>query len=241
MTGIGGYPEYEWHLGSYARDLKYEPKPLRKLGTVFFDNYSVPLDIDLAEYIRNMIVKIGFMMFARDLLKETILGKQIPTHYHLSAFIFFSKAFLDAIANILNFHYELGFERGKIDLKLKNFIDKLGNVDEDLANQISKEDEWILSVASLRDEMIHKKSPLIIFYSKADKTGKKPADLTVKMPIEPVSLFNWEKEEKKLKEKYGKIEQDILPFCEQWISKADWLLQLVCEKLIVTLEKYRKN
>ncbi len=241
MPGKGGYPEYDWHLGSYARDLKYEPESLRKLGEVFFDDYSNPLDINLAEFIRNMIVKIGFMMFARDLLQKTIHGKQIPTHYHLSTFIFFSKAFLDAVANVLNFHYELGFERGKIDLKLKSFIDKLRNKDSDLANQISKEDDWIRSVVSLRDEMIHKKSPLIIFYSKADKTGKSPADTTVKMPIEPVSLFNWEKDEAELKEKYGKIEQDILPFCQIWISKADWLLQLVCEKLLVSVEKYGKN
>lgn len=221
------------NIGSYTYDLKYEPESLLKLQSILFVNHYTysPIDVVLAEHVHNMLVKFGFMWYSHNELKETTKGRQIPTHYHLSTFIFNSKAFLDAVANILNHFYNLGFEKGSIDLKRKDFINALNKKTPNLANEFLKQKEWIDFVTFWRDEIIHRKSPLIVYRSPPDKTGNAPKDLTVKMTIEPVTLFDCEKEEQRLQKKYGKVEQDILEFCHDWIDKADKMLQMVCEDL----------
>lgn len=230
------YPQQDWHKGTYTFDLQYEPESLKKLGEIYFE-YGNPKNIEFADYVRNMLTKIGFMMFSRDLLKESIKGKQISTHYHLSSFIFNSKAYLDAISNMLNLHYGICAENAFIDIQKKSFRDKLRNKNQTLTKEIEKQLDWIDNVVSWRTEMIHRKSPLIIYYSEANDAGNAPKDITVKMPIEPVSMFNYYEDEKRIKSKYGKIQQDILPFCDIWIQNADKLLQITCQNIVNDITK----
>lgn len=194
------------NIGSYTYDLKYEPESLLKLQSILFANHYTysPIDIVLAEHVHNMLVKFGFMRYSRNELKETIKGRQIPTHYHLSTFIFNSKAFLDAVANVLNRFYDLGFEKGAIDLKRKDFINALDKKTPNLVIEFSKQKEWIDFVTFWRDEIIHRKSPLIAYRSPPDETGKAPKDLTVKMTIEPVTLFDSVRDEQRLQKNTGK-------------------------------------
>ena len=236
MSGKKGYPQQDWHKGTYAFDLQYEPDSLKQLGDIYFEDGN-PKNIEFADFVRNMLTKIGFMMYSRDLLKESIKGKQIPTHYHLSSFIFNSKAYLDAISNMLNVHYCIDAENALIDIQKKSFRDKLRNKNRTLAEMIEKQLDWIDTVIFWRNEMIHRKSPLIIFYSKANDSGDAPDDTTVKMPIEPVSMFNYYEDEKRIKSKYGKIQQDILPFCDEWIQNADRLLQITCKNIVDDITK----
>lgn len=235
------FVKHEWHLGSYTLDLGYNPEPLKKLGDILDAQVDKTKDPLLAEHIRNMLVKFGFLHFSKLFLMETIKGKQLATHYHLLNFIVLTKAFLDAVANIINHFYQLGFIGSKIDLKLQSFRDKLANFDQDLSNDIFIQKNWIEKVVNMRDEIIHRKSPLIIYYSKADETGKQPKERTVRMPIEPVSLFEWSKDESYLKNKYGKVEQDILPFCEDWIKNSDVLLCATCQRIVNFIEKQSKS
>jgi hypothetical protein len=230
---------HDWHFGSYTFGLKYNPKPLEELGNLVFPKttglFYHPI---LAENIRNVLVKYGFMVFAKEELKQTIHGKQIPTHYHLTNFIFNTKAFLDAISNTVNHSYNLGFEKSSIDIKQAKFVNKLKTQDQELGEYMEQQKKWIDDVVFQRDEIIHRKAPLICFRSPSEENEIKPKDTTVKMTVKPVSLFNSGKEERKLQEKYGKIEQDIIEFCHDWISQAD---QMICKTAERLVQKYNKQ
>ena len=228
------------NLGSYTFTLKYEPTPLLKLESLIFSPHidGGVKDPVLAINVNNVQTKFGFMLMARDALKETIKGKQIPTHYHLSNFIFNSKAFLDAIAVTLNNFYHLEFVKGQIDISKDIFVNKLKTVNPNLADYLSKNKKWINIIIDWRDEIIHRKSLFIGYISPADKNGN-PVDLTVKMPMEPINLFEGAPEMKRLEKKYGKSSQDIVEFCENWIDEGKKLVEIVYEKICSDYSKMR--
>jgi len=228
----------ELNLGSYAYTIKYQPASLLKLESVIFSRLG---DVGIKEpvlagNINNVQIKLGFMFMARDFLKDTIKGKQIPTHYHLSNFIFNTKALVDAVAVTLNDFYHLGFVKGQIDLSKDIFINKLQTSSSNLAKHISKKRNWINRVVYWRDEIIHRKSVFVGYISPAGANGN-PIDLTVKMPMEPVTLFGGPSEMKRLKDKYGKSDQDIIQFCENWIDEGKKLIETTYEQIWNDCEK----
>lgn len=230
------------NVGSYTLDKKYEPEEQKKFERVLFlyDNYYTPRDSDLAEHVHNTLIKLGFMIMARDYLEESIMGRQIPTHYHLSTFIFNTKAFLDGVANVLNHFYKLPFNGGDIDLKKEKFGSVLRTKSTNLANEISNQKQWICDVVFWRDELIHRKSPLIVYYSPPNDSGNAPRDTTVRMQMEPITMFNSELDIARLKKKYGHIEQDILPFCDLWINNAKRFFEKLCDNLTNDYNTYGK-
>ena len=227
------------NLGSYAFKIKYEPDSLLKLESVIFldDTTFVTKEKDLAGNINNVQIKYGFMLMAEDFLKQTIQGKQIPTHYHLSNFIFNAKAFLDAIAITLNDFYRLEFVKGEIDLSKDKFINKLKTCNPNLADYFSNKKKWINEVVIWRDEMIHKKSIFMGYISPSNEHGD-PVDLTVKMPMEPITVYDGAEEMQRLKKKYGESGQDIIKFCQNWINEGDNFIQIVYSEI---LNKHTKN
>lgn len=231
-------PFHLWHLGSYTLEKNYNPEKLTRLYSILFSEENQPKDPSLCEFIRNMLVKYGFMSYSRDQLSETIQGKQIPTNYHLTNFIFYSKAFLDAVANIVNYFYDMRFEKAQIDFKQTKFQNKLKEKSPKFHAFVEKESIWLKDVVFWRDEIVHKKSPLVINYSMPDETGKNPASNIVKMPFLPLTLFNFALEVTKIKSQNGGIvEQDILPFCDAWLTKSDELICEMCNSLLESLDK----
>ena len=51
------------------------------------------------------------------------------------------------------------------------------------------------------------------------------------MPMEPIPFFELPKENERLMKKYGRVHQDILPFCDKWIRDAKLLLENTCGTL----------
>ena len=79
-------------------------------------------------------------------------------------FIYDTKAFLDAIAVTINDAYKIGLRSGEIDLKLKNFVDKVVKIKPSLGNALRKHQSWIKEVTQWRDALVHKYSTPVAPY-----------------------------------------------------------------------------
>ena len=75
------FVKHEWHLGSYTLDLGYNPEPLKKLGDILDAQVDKTKDPLLAEHIRNMLVKFGFLHFSK-----LFLGKNLEKENNLDNF-----------------------------------------------------------------------------------------------------------------------------------------------------------
>ncbi len=178
-------------------------------------------DMEIADYINNLIVKFGFMLIAKNYLEKSIHGDQPETTFFLSNFIYDSKAFLDAVTILLNHFYQVGLTGGDIDFRKGKFLEELGKHASQIASQIKKQQEWIGEVVKWRDALIHRSSVAAINYSPADETGKQPKDNIVKMPLKPTSIFELIKTSG-FKDKMV-VEQDIPSFCANWIKQAEMM------------------
>lgn len=223
----------DWHTGSFTWKNGFDTPSLRKLDEIYFlKPFSMSeTKADFFENMRNMLVKYGFMQHSRDLLKNTIQGKQIETSYYLTNFISYTKAFLDSVAIVLNHFYSLNRTKGDIDLKHSRFLSEIKSKDPILGNYLGNNSEWIKKVVFLRDEVIHRKSPLHMYISPSDVNGN-PKNLTVKMTMEPVTLFHFEEDKKRILEKHGKLEQDIIEFCENWLKKGEEFIENLSASLL---------
>lgn len=182
-------------------------------------------DLLLVKNINNMAVKLGYQLLARQYLKGLNLNKpgiQYTTiGYHVSAFVFFTKAFLDSLAVLLNDYHKLGLSKGDIDLNKTVFMNKLGTANSQTKSEISKYKKWIKSVIDWRDSLIHRIStPTVPF------DPNRSGNYTALLPMEPSPMFE-PGHLSILKRKYGKSMQDILPFCDGWINNSKGLFEFL--------------
>lgn len=184
----------------------------------------------LADHVENMVTKLGFVLLSRDNIAQCTPHNQTLMNYHVSHFIYDTKAFLDAISVVLNYFYYLQFITGDIDLKKGTFKNKLESVCPKLGQEITNQEKWIQEVIEWREAIIHRLTSPIIFYGSGE--DMKNNKLSIKMPVEPISLMELQQRFKELKQKYGKVEQEILPFCDRWIEESKKLFNLVCESLV---------
>jgi hypothetical protein len=87
--------------------------------------------------------------------------------------------------------------------------------------------------------IIHKISAPVAYYS--DKT---PDENTLaRIPMEPIPVRRIPKEAERLKKQYGKIDQDILSFCGEWITHNKELLERVLDIVAddVEIELKKRN
>lgn len=119
-------------------------------------------------YISDLLDKLGFLYFARDQIK--IIENSRPqwepisvmsVKYHIYNFIFDCKAFLDALASLLNYHFNLGLHAGNIDFNKPKFTQKLVNKNAELSKAIEKNSEWIHELNEWRINLIHRHGILV--------------------------------------------------------------------------------
>lgn len=226
-------------LFSYCQHAGYKPHScvvLLERIMKLHNNRIIHRDVELTRHIVNMLVKLGFMLLAYDTIhhlngKSKHPAMKIQVEYHLYNFIYYTKSFLDSVAVTLNHTYNLGLEKGEIDLNKEKFIKALeARCDETLmiVMEVRREGRWINNVVQWRDTLIHRYVTSIVHYGDPDIT----LDFIIKMPREPVKLFD-SQEMKKLTMKYGTPMQDIHPFCEEWVKKSKTLLETVGNNLLI--------
>jgi len=236
---------------SYAWQVGYKPEAFERLEKILFiveddpdSDFAKKLivkDRTLVEQIQDSYGKLGFLFLSREYIRK-INGKHplayIYVSYHLYNFIYDCKAFLDAVAVMLKDFYSIGKIKGDIDFKWKPFRDEIIKKEPKLKKIIRKHQDWFITVAKWRDDLIHRFSTSIAPFVSADHWGTKEeldkwSLLPCMMLVEPRPLLSGYLE---LDKKYGKgkIFREIDPFCEEWIEKACHLYNQVCDVISQT-------
>src|SRR3989344_788821 len=212
---------------SYLHVANYNPNSLVKLEnalTTLEKDVIIMEDLDLISLTNNMIIKIGFMLLAKEYLRKN--KKRRNNHiigtYHIFNFIYDTKAFLDAVSMLLNQYYRLGYSKGNIDLKKESFLNSLNKKSPKLKNEIEKHHAWIKEVILWRESVIHRLSPIILTGT-YDKKGKFKE--LFHMPTLPKPFFDLESLTNSRKPVY----QEILIFCENWINHAKKIFEVTCD------------
>ena len=149
--------------------------------------------------------------------------------YHLNAFIYNTKSFLDAIAVTLNNLHKMKFRKSRIDLGHKEFISKLCTIRPELTKELANYTEWINTVIQWRDKLIHRSSLVM----PAESQGPPPAkDWTPMMSMEPIALTELKEVKDEWMKKYRRVFQPILPFCEDWLKNAKEIQDITCKDLV---------
>lgn len=220
---------------SYLHIENYEPQALKELQKVLAPLRRQGIyiqDANLAGLANNMIIKLGFMFLARNYVKR-LKSKQdshIYLTYHFFNFVFDTKSFLDAVAMILNYFYNLGYAKGDIDFKKTSFFKSLNKKSPNLGKEISKHKKWLYDVIKWRDSLIHRLSPLI-------ETVNDEAKNDFLIPSEPVTFLA-----NSTIEKYARIPKyDGIVFCETWINNAKDIFENTCHILADELVKKKKK
>lgn len=119
-------------------------------------------------YISDLLEKLGFLYFARDQIKNTENSKPhwepigvMSAKYHIYNFVFDCKAFLDALAGLLNYHFNLGLSKGDIDFNKPKLRQRLTGKNADLSKVIQKHSGWIRELNEWRINLIHRHGILI--------------------------------------------------------------------------------
>jgi hypothetical protein len=234
---------------SYALHAGYKPKAFKELERTLIEVQNGSREITirnstLMQQIQDSYGKLGFLFFARYEI-EQINGKHplcyIPVSYYLYNFIYDCKAFLDAVAVMLNAFYSIGNTRGDIDFRHKRFRDKIMQKEPKLEEAIRKHEDWFLKVSNWRDDLIHRFSAIVAPFSSTenwptdeelDRAALQPC-MMLKEPQPYLSLG------KELEKEYGKgkVWREIDPFCKEWIDNACDFYDEVCKVISQALEQ----
>ena len=226
-------------------DQDYKPESIEKLQNMLVKDISKKqvefLDRVLVTHLNDTLIKLGFMMLARDCIERYTSPTKILSvwiNYNINNFIYDTKAFLDSIAITLNYFYNLNFHGGEIDLHKGSFLSALEKNNLELSKFIRKNQNWIEVVTDWRLKLIHRNSLLVV---PVGPLGHNPSDEKITegfkknpimMPMEPISTFEFgKKTSEKLKKKYGKDFQEILPFCDEWLSNAKTIIETICQHI----------
>lgn len=172
---------------------------VKNIADYLFTEFRKDLEIkdtNLAGNINDILIKIGFIYFSRDMIKD-IMENNLREHsdeilFFLSSLIYSSKAFLDSIAVLLNEFYNLKKSGGEIDLEKENFITELDNVSSIIVGSFKKKKllNWIKNVKQWRDAYIHKMSIFVASYGhgpKAEPTEDEMGNEGLKMIKRPIA------------------------------------------------------
>lgn len=213
----------------------YVPKELLEVDKLLVSNLG-DLGVGirepiLKEHIENLCTKLGFILLSREYISQYLpTNDQTRANYFFCNFVYDTKAFLDAVAVVLNYFYYLEFYGGKIDLKWGAFRNKLSNVAQRVGSEIKTHEAWIQEVIEWREALIHCISAPIIFFGTGDEM--KANRLRIKMPVIPVTISELQRRASELKAKYGGVDQEILPFCDKWIDESKKLFELTCGSIV---------
>jgi len=231
-----GYSYTYWKVG-------YKPQAFEKLERVLiFTKKPNPESIvvvvnpkyyDLVEQIIDSFGKLGFLFLSRDEINKVngkIRGSHLYVYYHLYNFIYDCKAYLDAVAVMLNDFYKIGRTKGDIDFQHGDFRDAVIRKAPKLKKIIKQNIKWFDEVVKWRTALIHKFSaPLGTPQGKM--LTKEEFDTLIEIPVnmmlvEPQPFLSANFPE--LIKKHGTAFRDIDPFCEEWISIACDFYNSVC-------------
>jgi hypothetical protein len=231
---------------SYAWKAGYVPTAFESLERVAVAQRESPdsdvpelvvKDRKLVEHVIDSYGKLGFLFLSRDCISD-VNGKVPLSHmyvsYHLYNFVYDCKAFLDAVAVMLNDIYSIGRDGGDIDLKHCSFRADIMKAEPRLATTINRHKQWFLTVACWRDHLIHRGSTIVAPFrdslylaTQADLNeliAKKPK---CRMLMEPVPYLSPDMQ--RLKRKYGAATRDVDTFCAEWMQNACDLYSEVCD------------
>ena len=192
------------------------------------------VDIELTRHLINMFVKLGFMLLAKDSIKETngiYPNIRAYVEYHLYSFVYSSKSFLDSIAITLNYVYNLGLAKGDIDLNKSLFIKKIEEKHPSLLviRELKNIKKWISGVIIWRDELIHRCVTTVVPYGTAEEISDYSR---IMMPLKPIRILDHE-QMNCLERKYNRPPmREILPFCDEWISNAKLIVERLGDDLL---------
>lgn len=249
LIGITVSKEFSFLCGySYAWRVGYKPTAFNGLEKVLIIKSDGSIDISknpgLIEQIMDSYGKLGFLFLSRDYIRTVngkIRGSHVYVYYHLYNFIYDCKSYLDSVAVMLNDFYSIGKTGGDVDFKHSSFRCKVIQKEPKLEKIIKKYEDWFVTVAYWRDNLIHRfSSP--IGWSRNDISLPSQEDLNkileenppVKMLVEPQPLLSANFAE--LKKKYGEAFREIDPFCKEWIDKACDFYDQVCNIILEILE-----
>lgn len=199
-------------------------------------------DNDFILKVLNVFNKLGFMFLSTNKIKE--LNGGIPTNtqvfiqYELNNFIFYTKSTLDSIAIILNAAYQLGFSKGDIDLKRINFTEVLfqKKSNSSVAGLIDSKRKWINEVVKWRDEMNHRTFNFVAQTSDPQVTN----DHSYRMVRDPLNIMDHKNNQFVSKKYGGNSMQEILPFCESWMSNCKALVEELGKELNQDMSLFKK-
>ena len=225
------------YLYSYLNNTKYYPKSIEDLENLLVKkindkgNYMI-LDTNLANFLHDILLKLGFMCLAKDNLMKTKLTEQdlIQNHYDFHNFVYDTKALLDSISMMLNHFYKLGSKGGTIDLSKDTFLNELDKKNSVLFEQIKKQKKWINEVVDWRLKLIHRLSTLVAPFKTANDP---PGKVSLMVTTQPEPLFSL----KKFVDNGGKS-QEVIPLCQEWIKESEIIFENICESLIRDFKSY---
>ena len=240
---------------SYAWQVGYKPKTFDDLEKkLIIKDTSKEADIPMFKFTNPVLVgqiqdcyqKLGFLFFSRDAIRS-INGIHENQHvllpYYLYNFIFDGKAFLDAVAVLLNDFYIIGKIGGEIDFKFGSFRDEVIKREPKLKKYCTEKIKWFDDVISWRESLIHKFSTLISPYVESARPfsewpTSEDLDMLARTPCkmlrEPRPIYVGARDLDELRKKYGTPYMEIDPFCTEWINNSCELFDNVC---LAILEK----
>ena len=116
------------------------------------------LDNDLWVHLGDIAEKLSFVWLAYDQFdkqRKIPRGLDLYGKYYFYNFIIYAKAALDSVSVLLNYHYDLGFSKGDIDLNKAKFVAKLGSLRR-FSGFEGKYSAEIARISKLRDIIIHR-------------------------------------------------------------------------------------
>lgn len=113
--------------------------------------------------IQNTLEKLGMIYLGKELMDQEARGStsmgQLLTKFHLYHWLYDCVACLDAVACMLNATHRLDSTR-KVAMN-KTFIELLAKKNESLSRLIKENYGWMKELKRMRDNVIHRESPLI--------------------------------------------------------------------------------
>ncbi len=222
-----GYSYACWRVG-------YKPQAFQKLESILIisdkpNPESIIVSVNqkyytLVEQIIDSFGKLGFLFLSRDEIRKVngkIRGSHLYVYYHLYNFIYDCKAYLDAVAVMLNDFYHIEEKKGRIDLQ-KGFKDKVVDKDPKYEKIMKQYTKWFDEVTKWRNALIHKFS-VPIGTPQGRMLTKEELDSLIEIPfnmmlVEPQPFLSIDFPD--LIKKHGTAFRDIDSFCEEWISNA---------------------
>ena len=176
--------------------------------------------------------KFGSMLYERDQVRraegrhrhgETTEHREMK--HHVYCFIFFTGAFLDSIASLLNVEHSLKFKRNAVSLRREKFRCALACEAPELAAAVCRHEGWSDEVARFRDNVIHRHSIAILPGVDPEIGDRGYRSWRYKIQTDPdFPAFS--------RQARRSVNCFVEDFSNEWFAHASSLLEDVCEHLV---------